>query len=37
MTVVGFLVRNGILLLNVYQEKTSAGETLENAIRIGTL
>lgn len=37
MTVVGFLVRNGILLLNVYQEKISAGETLENAIRIGSL
>lgn len=37
MTVIGFLVRNGILLLNVYREKINAGETLENAVRFGSL
>lgn len=36
MTVVGFLVRNGILLINAYQQRTSSGESLENAIRQGS-
>lgn len=37
MTVVGFVIRNGLLLLNRYQDHLAAGATLENAIREGSL
>ena len=36
VTVAGFLIRNGILLLNSYRTRTAKGESLEDAVRHGS-
>ncbi len=36
VTVIGFLLRNGLLLLNCYQDRLAAGTDLETAIREGS-
>ncbi len=36
VTVIGFLLRNGLLLLNCYQDRLAEGGDLENAIREGS-
>ena len=36
VTVAGFLLRNGILLLNCYRTRTAEGESLEDAVRHGS-
>lgn len=36
VTVAGFLIRNGLLLLNAYGERTAAGESLDSAVRKGS-
>ncbi|MCQ2391617.1 MAG: efflux RND transporter permease subunit [Kiritimatiellae bacterium] len=37
VTVIGFVLRNGLLLLNCFQERLAAGADLETAIRAGAL
>lgn len=37
ITVIGFVMRNGLLLLNRYQERIAAGDSAEAAIRSGSL
>lgn len=37
ITVIGFVMRNGLLLLNRYQERIAAGDSVEAAIRMGSL
>lgn len=36
VTVIGFVLRNGILLINSYHERLNNGESLETAIRLGS-
>ncbi len=36
ITVIGFVIRNGLLLLNRYQDRLAEGATLEEAIRDGS-
>ena len=36
ITVIGFVLRNGILLLSCYRQRVLAGECLEDAIRLGS-
>ena len=36
VTVIGFVLRNGILLINCYRDRMAAGETLADAVRNGS-